>query len=285
MLISVFSPKGGSGVSVTSGVLAKALSIYQTTLLIECGSGDLEAMLALEVDANYGFFDWLVSENARIETLLKISTKFSSNLALVPWDSSQQVQGNEIYDREQRFQSNTFDCNSVVDSLSSFEGHCVVDCSKGETELQKKIIEGSDVVMLVLRQCYLGLFRATQHELISNVDAVLVVKEPGRTISCEQITRTLNCSILLEVDARRDFARAIDAGVLWSRTPEKLDAPIAKYIRDLLDQGKSLGYKGKDVFEETQTRNKYEFWDDSNTAKKYEKYEKYARSLLSQDPK
>ena len=292
MLISVFSPKGGVGVTTCAALFAKALSKDHSTMLVETCKGDLEAMLALENIANYGFLDWAVSENPRVETLEKISNFFDNQLSLVVGEIPKKSKSDEYNEHQTEFiQNSDFNFSPIVASLASVEGHCVVDCSNGTTRLQRKIIEASDVVVMVLRQCYTGLYRATQSELIDQVDAVLVVQESGRSISSNQIAQTLSCGVLLEIEARRDFARAIDSGTLWSRTPEKLIGPIEQFVGDLIEKQKPATLVGEDVLQDTANRNQFEFWNEASKNRSSAKmtqassrFGEHTRRLLNQDP-
>ena len=265
MLISVFSPKGGVGVTTCAALFAKALSKDHSTMLVETCKGDLEAMLALENIANYGFLDWAVSENPRVETLEKISNFFDNQLSLVVGEIPKKSKSDEYNEHQTEFiQNSDFNFSPIVASLASVEGHCVVDCSNGTTRLQRKIIEASDVVVMVLRQCYTGLYRATQSELIDQ---------------------------LLEIEARRDFARAIDSGTLWSRTPEKLIGPIEQFVGDLIEKQKPATLVGEDVFQDTANRNQFEFWNEASKNRSSAKmtqassrFGEHTRRLLNQDP-
>ncbi len=265
VLISLFSPKGGVGVSTCSALFAKALSKYHSTLLIEATSGDLDAIVATDTSANYSFFDWVVSDNPSIESLKKISIGFDEKLSVVVGDTSKNPITDEYHQRQVEFLQNTqFDYGHIVEELSSYEGHCVVDCSNAESMLTKEIIRASDLVVMVLRQCYLGLHKASKSNVINDVDVTVVVKESGRSISASQISQTLNCNILIEIDARSDFARSIDSGTLWSRTPEKMVEPINRYIQDLLEIQNRTGV-AKDIFQDSSNANQFNFWSEESS--------------------
>lgn len=290
MLVSIFSPKGGVGVSTTSALFAKALSRKQPTYLVETGKGDLEAILALDEKAKFGFFDWAVSEKPSFNSLKKIAISFDNKLALVVGEIAKSSTDNEYCDRQLEYmQTSQFNCDAIVESLINLESHCVVDCGNSQSRIQKQIIEASDLVVLVLRQCYLGLYRATKSELTGKVDAVVVIEESGRSISSNQIAQTLGCNILLQIDARRDFARTIDSGTLWSRTPDKLIGPIAQYIQDLDEVDVGIE-SSNDIFQDSSRRNILDFWNEPDKATTKSgmssfspQFADYAKQMLNQD--
>lgn len=292
MLISVFSPKGGVGTSVSSALISKCLSKLGPTLLVETENGDLEAIVGADEVPKYSFSDWSHSAEPTDQSLMRISVNVVGSLDYVIGSIDR---SNEQEDTTCQFKNmdtgfiGKESRTKLIDSISSIPGHCVVDCSLAASELQTEIVEASDVVVMVLRQCYLGLFKAMQHNLKNQIDVCIVVCESGRSISTHQIAETLGVGTVIELDARRDFARAIDAGVLLHRTPEKFIAPIESYVHDLNIESYENNVTN-DIFQDSRTRNSNEFWDESNKTELSDRekfvfsdtYGRHVRTLLKE---
>ena len=74
--------------------------------------------------------------------------------------------------------------------------------------------------LLVVRPCYLCLRRAVrQGEFASGV---VVVREPGRALSNDDVTRAVGAPLAAEVPVDPAIARSIDAGLLAARLPGEL---------------------------------------------------------------
>ena len=96
---------------------------------------------------------------------------------------------------------------------------------------------------------------------------------------------------IIELDARRDFARAIDAGVLLFRTPKNMIASIDAFVSDVCDhlegaqnhvvlnqsrvrargeeeydRTKNISRENFDIFDESAQGNKRDFWSEENSS-------------------
>ena len=262
MLVSVFSPKGGSGTSVVSALFAKALSEHAQTLLIDACSGDLEAILGIDEVPSFGFVQWANSKEPTALSLRNISVNVNSDFCFVAGniDADKAEVISDINRSIDSIDKDSEKESKLVDSLNEIETHCVVDLGLAQTDLQLKIAKSSDLVIIVLRQCYLGLSKAMIHPLLNGIDCCVVVKESGRSISSSQIADVLKLNVVVDLDARRDFARTIDAGVLTYRTPIALYKPVQEYIGDAINDYYDDGH---DIFEDSNFRNSVEFWEDA----------------------
>lgn len=264
MLFSVFSPKGGVGTTVTSVLFAKSCSQTVPTLVIDACGGDLEAVVASDIEPRYCFDDWMNSAEPTSTSLEKISVSLTSNLDFVAGSVRNQVLAPEDEISSRGAENDGIRRQRITDALIQREGHCVIDLGNRVDDLAHEIIQSSDIVVMVLRQCYLGLWRAMTHLFREHVDVCVVVGESGRSISTNEIARTLGFLTVVEIDARRDFARTIDAGVLIHRTPEKLIGPVGAYVNDIMDEKREL-MVAHDVFEDVSHRNSQPFWSDKES--------------------
>jgi cellulose biosynthesis protein BcsQ len=250
VLISIISPKGGSGCSVVSCVVAYCLADKAQTLLVDACKGDISILSDID-DFRYSFDEWCVSDVPTAESLINISEDVSPDLAVVAGlsgPSSLDSASTGFFSYEKR--------SHLVDELCKVDRHCVVDLGQRTDLLAQDIVAASDLVLCVLRQCYVGLYRATHHPFVSRVDAFVVIEESGRSISVSQIAETLHADVVIEMQARRDFARVIDAGVLLYRMPVQLRTPVESFLRDVMD----TSHNPDDIFTETTKRNNESFW-------------------------
>lgn len=259
MLISVLSSKGGVGTSSVAALFAKGLSLIKETLLIDACNGDLHAICCIE-DAQYSFEDWSSSEQPSAKTLKAISKDIDSNLSCVP--SSRVTQSATIVAPTQ--------ANIVEEILKTSPG-CVLDFGTQQSQFVQTCIEASDLVVLVLRQCYLSFLAVKHNPYLKNVDVIVVIKEPGRSISVSKIAEVLNVNCVVEINAQKDFARTIDAGVLVQRPPKQMIEPINALLSDFISQDElvidAISLR-EDIFGETKRRNEQSFWEDVNENRK-----------------
>ncbi len=259
MLISVFSPKGGVGTTVTSVLLGRALCEFGSTLIIDACGGDIESVVGADESAQYCFDDWVCSPEPTSASLVQIGVPVVENLAFIAGVVSENKVAclEQLLRREVPYQKRQV----IIDALVQCESHCVLDLGTQLSALNHDIALASDLVVMVLRECYLSMSRAIHHPLTHHVDACVVVKESGRSITSDTIAETLSLSTIIQLDARRDYARCIDAGVLVHRTPPRLLSPVSRYLSDVMNE--TNVQEAHDVFDDAQQRNNQQFWADS----------------------
>jgi hypothetical protein len=80
---------------------------------------------------------------------------------------------------------------------------------------------------LVTRACYLALRRAVQSSRLPS--GVVLVREPGRSLTASDVEQILAVPIVTEVGYDASIARAVDAGLLAGRLPRSL-AHAVRYV-------------------------------------------------------
>ena len=75
---------------------------------------------------------------------------------------------------------------------------------------------------MVVRPCYLALRRSVRAG--ATPDGIIVISEPGRALSADDVARCLGAPILASLAIDPTVARAVDAGLLLSRLPASLGA-------------------------------------------------------------
>lgn len=286
MLITVFSPKGGSGSTTCSALIAKSFSTkFKTkTVLIDAHNGDLQTVVGVEPKSEYGFVQWVQAKFPSQKNLDRISNRINENLSYVTFSSIVNDDFNIDLDTINHDTENTL-TKKLVDALSNTENIYVIDVGTKSDEIAKAFIEASDLVFMVIRGCYVGLSRAMAHPFRKNIDVVLVIEESGRTITSKQITSALKLNCVIEVEARRDYAKSIDAGVMLFRTPKNMISSIDHFVDDVRknielatsnisniksrstnvavpSSLKSSEPKNFDIFDETKEYTNRDFWSE-----------------------
>lgn len=291
MLVSIFSPKGGSGTSTNACLLAKSFSRHMPSMpivLIDAFNGDLDSIVGIDPESEYGFAQWLESANPNIHNLEKISNSVFENLTFVSNSSVKHdrfsSQTNSVEDKAERYEK-------ITSALSDDASVCIVDLGTRVDALSSVIVAASDLVVMAIKSCYVSLNRATAHPYREYADACIFIEEQGRSINSKQVSEVLKINCIIELDARRDFARAIDAGVLLFRTPKNMIASIDAFVSDVCDhlegaqnhvvlnqsrvrargeeeydRTKNISRENFDIFDESAQGNKRDFWSEENSS-------------------
>jgi cellulose biosynthesis protein BcsQ len=219
MLLTFWSPKGGSGTSVVAAAVALTLARRAETRLVDL-AGDQAALLGVPPGLQRGVSDWLVAAPETPSELLDaFGLRAASGLTLLPSGrrrSGVLPEAGAALVIALRDRSDT-----VIDAGIPVPGSAALAA-----------VEVSDISLLVIRGCYLALRRALACDLTGRADGVVVVDEPGRTLDTDDIGELLHRPVVARFPVRSSIARAVDAGVLACGLP----APLARPAEQLVDQ-------------------------------------------------
>ncbi|MFN8027597.1 MAG: hypothetical protein U0W40_14935 [Acidimicrobiia bacterium] len=228
MLLTLWSPKGGSGTSVFAA--AVALAIARETVAREPGgrgvalepaaavrladlTGDQPAVLGLGADPALGLSDWMaVGPEAPGEALDRMAVEVAAGCALLPFGAAA---------TEARAEAGA----ALAVVLRDSPGPVVADCGTATPAAVRACAELADVTVAVLRPCYLALRRAVHSPLLAHTRGVVIVEESGRALGAREVTEVLDLPVLARVPQRIEIARAVDAGVVTTRLPTALARP------------------------------------------------------------
>jgi hypothetical protein len=206
MLIGVWSPKGGTGVSTVTAVSALVAAREAPTVVID-PRGDQAAILGIAAPSR-GWSDLASATELPVDAINRIAVPCSDLLRLVGVGEVEPP----------------FTIGAPADLLASAR-YCApnvfVDLGVVGPNL-RGFAEALDTLVVVVRPCYLAVRRALGHPLLGRSVGAVIVEDQGRVLSPRDITATLGCRILATVDLRPDVARAIDSGTLAYRPPEHL---------------------------------------------------------------
>jgi hypothetical protein len=220
MLVSFWSPKGGTGTSVLAAACAVVLARHTKVRLADL-DGDQPAILGASGNIAPGLSEWLLAgPEAPADALDRLEVDVGGHVALLP-----------AGDRA------TTDASPEAGAalgvvLATDERLTIADAGLARTVALQAVVEVSDVSVLVLRDCYLAVRRAVAHPLTVHASGVVVVTE-GRALEARHIVDVLRLPLLGEVPLRSEVARAVDAGVLPARLPKGLERPARRVVERL----------------------------------------------------
>lgn len=231
MLVALWSPKGGSGTSVFAAacslVLARDRSSTVGARLADL-DGDQPAIFGLGGDPGFGLHDWLAAgPEAPAEALDRMTLEIASGLMLLPRGGPAPLLA-PVPAAEAGAALAVLLADSAIPT--------VVDCGTAAEPATRAVAEVADVSVVVLRGCYLALRRAVQAPALARTAGVVLIDEPGRSLSEKELVDVLGVPVLARVAVRAPIARAVDAGVLATRLPDSL----ARAAGDLLQRVRSL---------------------------------------------
>ncbi|HEX4490773.1 MAG TPA: hypothetical protein VH914_06165 [Acidimicrobiia bacterium] len=224
MLLSLWSPKGGSGTSVFAAACAVVLATHRPTRLVDL-AGDQPATLGLALygqSATRGVHDWLAAGPAApADALARLAVDAGPGLQLVPAGS---VAPRGLVGGES---------GAALGMVLREWGAVVADCGRADDAATRALVEVSDCSVVVVRSCYLALRRAAADDLVQQATGLVVLSESGRMLGPREISDVLGAPVLATVPVRAAIARVIDAGVLASRLPDQLARPARGLLERL----------------------------------------------------
>jgi Mrp family chromosome partitioning ATPase len=207
MMIACWSPKGGSGTSVTAAALALVSAEHRSTLLVDT-RGDQPGVLGIPDPIGPGLGGWLRAwPDVPPGGLQRVETSVSSSLSLLP-AGDPPAQGGDA-------------SAEVLAALLAADGrHVVIDAGHGATPVEAHLAARATVSLLVIRPCYVALRRARTTAI--RASGCVVVREPGRALKTQDVERIVGVPVVAEVALDVSTARTIDSGQLASQLPRSM---------------------------------------------------------------
>jgi hypothetical protein len=224
MLLSLWSPKGGSGTSVFTAACALVLATQRPTRLVDL-DGDQRAVLGLTPTGGLdgpGVCDWLATgPTAPGDALTRLALDAAPGLQLVPAGAcaGRAGAGGEA--------------GAALGVVLREWGTVVADCGRADDDASRALVEVSDHSIVVVRGCYLAVCRAAADTLVRHASGMVVLEEPGRVLGRREVFDVLGVPVLSTVPVRASLGRLVDAGVLASRLPDQLARPAQMLLARL----------------------------------------------------
>lgn len=216
VLFALWSPKGGSGTSVLAAGCTLVASRCSTGGLVRLADlrGDQPAIFGLGAEPPTGLTDWLaVGPAAPTEALDRFAVEVGPGVVLLPTGAAASPLA-PLAAAEAGA--------ALAVALRDSAPLCIADCGTAADPATRAVLEVADVSVVVVRGCYLALRRAVHAAPTARAVGVVLVDEPGRSLSARDVADVLSLPVLATVPVRPAIARAVDAGVLATRTPDAL---------------------------------------------------------------
>ena len=206
MLVACWSAKGGVGTTVVAASLALLLARRGPGVVLADLAGDGPAVLGMPEPDSPGLAGWLAAgDDVPADGLARLEVQAAPSLALLP-----RGPGPLVPDR----------AAVLASLLDRGPRPVVVDC--GTTErVAAAVVGGAQRSILVIRPCYLALRRAMASPL--RPSEVVVIREPGRTLSRHDVELAVGAPVRVEIEADPAVARAVDSGLMAGRLPRSLE--------------------------------------------------------------
>ena len=213
MLIACWSTKGGSGTTVVSVSLAVVLArSSDTNVVVADLAGDCPAALGVADPSGDGLGDWLdAGPDVPPDALGRLEVPVADGLTLLPTG------------RTSMASMSTGSGERLASALSGSRP-VVADCGTLLSGPAFAVASMATVSLLVLRPCYLALRRALAAPI--RPSGVVLVQEPGRSLSRRDVEEVLDVPVRAEIPWDRAIAGAVDAGLLTSRVPRTLERAL-----------------------------------------------------------
>ena len=216
MFIACWSPKGGSGTTVATALLALVVGrAWSGQTVVADLSGDLPAVLGVAEPAGPGLGDWLAaSGDVGLEALSRLELDVGRSLRLLPLGSPATGSG----------------CSGRAEALA---GHfaaddrlVVADCGSAGRSPGLELAAGATLSLVVVRACYLALRRVLAAPV--RATGVVLVDEPERALRKRDVEDVLGLPVWAEIPRDAAVARAVDAGLLSVRVPRVAERALER---------------------------------------------------------
>jgi len=219
MLVACWSAKGGAGTTVVAAALAALLarSAPGGAVLADLG-GDTPALVGLAEPIGLGLADWLAAgSGVGAPALAEVEVPLCDGLTLLPRGcgalgppARAEVLAAVLAD----------DPRPIVVDCGVLGAGADKPCPVCDGDLALRVASCASLSLLVLRPCYLAVRRAVAVPV--RPSGLVLVREPGRSLTADDIEQVLGAPVRAEIDIEPAVARAVDAGTFLHRLPSSL---------------------------------------------------------------
>lgn len=214
-IIALHGAAGGQGTTVCAAALASHLAHSGQAVLLVDYRGDMAATVGLASDPEAP----KEADLASTEALRSHASPIRNNLHMVAYPFA--------YQRTRLMQLQVEQLASVVEGAWD----CVVidagSLNSGTSWATLRSLPESTMHLLVCRGAYTSLRRSVHHSGLRSFAGVIARQSVDRPLKAREIADVLQLPVLDTVDDSADIARAHDAGVLMTRTPDGLLQSLA----------------------------------------------------------
>lgn len=234
LLLTLWSPKGGSGTSVLAAACALALArssgsdsargpAGELAARLADLDGDQPAVLGLPAEPSTGLADWLAAgPEAPTDALDRLAIDVATGVTLLPRGSRPVLLTPPA----------AAECGAALAvALRDGPVPTIVDAGRADTPATRALLEVSDVAFVVVRPCYLALRRAVRSAVLERASGVVLVEEPQRALTVTDVSDVLDLPVVARIPWRATTARLVDAGALPRRLPDALARAAMSTLR------------------------------------------------------
>jgi hypothetical protein len=216
LLHTLWSVKGGSGVTVLSAALASISARRVGRAVIVDLGGDQPAALGVPEPSGPGLADWLATPDGSEEALERLLVPAGRGTMLLPRGRATECDPS----RHERTVGalRRLGCPVVVDA------GLVTPRPPQDPGAVASCLIAAGRSILVIRPCYLALRRAVSSGVAA--DGVVLVQEPGRALDRHDVSQVLGLPVLGRVELDPAVARSVDAGLLTRRPSRSLERQL-----------------------------------------------------------
>jgi MinD-like ATPase involved in chromosome partitioning or flagellar assembly len=219
-VITLWSVKGGAGVTVVAAGLAVARARRGDGVLVVDLGGDQPAAFGLADAGGPGLVDWLASSSP-VASIARLCLDAAPGVRILPCGGPT-VTGAGPADPGARVAE-------LVTHLSATGAtEVIVDAGPPRHDPLADALAGAGTSLLVIRPCYLALRRARSALRRRPADALVVVEEPDRALRAHDVADILSLPVAASVAADPAVARAVDAGTFGRRIPATLGRSLRR---------------------------------------------------------
>lgn len=214
MLTACWSSKGGAGTTVVAASLGLLLAAREPAGAVLADlAGDLPAVLGMADDGSPGLAGWLsAGPSVPADALDRLEVPApNTGLGVLP-------RGVGHLDASRA---------GILATLFEEAARPVVaDCGVIALEgtAPEVVALAAARSLLVTRPCFLALRRLI--DVTHRPTGIVLVREPGRTLTRPDVERLTGAPVVAEVDLDPKVARAADAGLLASHLPRTFTRPL-----------------------------------------------------------
>jgi hypothetical protein len=219
MVITMWSVKGGSGVSTLSTVVAAALNDLSRSnaLLIDLADGDLRGILGgptrASDDPGTGFGDWVAADETLDPSALERLIGSEPAPLLIGGNSASPI--------AQERSTRTVEGLRWLDTKYA---HVLIDAGSANNDLSATTIQSATLSVLVLRPCLLSLRKAVASKLPAS--AAVLLAQPGSTLRASDIESSLGIPVITTIPFCASVSRATETSRLFSHPPRAIKRSI-----------------------------------------------------------